>query len=243
VYDWLAKSGRSPIVELPLDTFGSEYLVHLRSTVHHRPMANGVQHPPARRELSALWAATPIPDGFVDALARSGIEIVVVHADILYQRAPAVREWLRRELDRGRLSYVRDFTGSGGGGDWVFAVNVGRASARPTLFLDGDSCAPNRSFVTLGAPTWGATVRGSLAIAGWAGSPHGIRHADIYFNNRALRHRVNVERDPRCLFSQRFFLGFPRRPDGVRVETDVQVDVTDEAGNVLTSENRWFRWE
>ncbi|HEX2122253.1 MAG TPA: hypothetical protein VHL59_11480 [Thermoanaerobaculia bacterium] len=243
VYDWLAKSGRSPFVELPLDTFGSEYLVHLRSTVHHRPMANGVQHPPARRELSALWAQTPIPDAFVDALARSGVELAVVHADILYQRAPAVREWLRRELDRGRLSYVRDFTGSGGG-DWVFALRGGGPRPpRLEAFLAGDSCAPNRSFVALGAPAWGTTVCGSLAIAGWAGSPHGIRYADIYFNNRALRHRVNVERDPRCLFSHRFFAGFPERPDGVRVETDVQVDVTDEAGNVLTSENRWFRWE
>src|SRR6185436_11478892 len=42
VYRWLARE-RTPIAELPFSVFESEYLYHLRATVHHRPMVSGVE--------------------------------------------------------------------------------------------------------------------------------------------------------------------------------------------------------
>ena len=242
VYEWLAR-GRTPIAEVPMDTFLSDYLYHLRATAHHRPMVNGVQQTQQRRDIAAKWFGNPIGDDFVDALKDAGVDLVVVHADKLYERGPVVREWLRRELDRGRMSYVRDFSGVGEG-DWVFALEGGGVRpARLESFLRGDVPCTPRMFIAPLAPAWGDRVKGPLAVAGFAASPHGLRHADVYFNNRTIHERIPLQRVVRCGITEHRFYHVFSKPDGVWTETDVQVDVFDGAGNTITSESRWFRWE
>jgi len=257
VYQWLAR-GTTPIAELPIGDY-SEYSYYLRATAHHRPVANGMVGTPMRRELGDLWAATPITDGFIDALARDGVDLIIVHADLLGARSPAVREWLQRELDRGRLFFVRDFTG-GVEGDWVFRVAAGsqpagkdRRAESPPLhlqrFLLGAPTCSASLFGALESPLPGSYA-GRLTVGGWAISPHGIAAADVYFNNRRIRYRLPLTRGPskRCWSypanaEARYGLAFTKRPEGVWRETDVQVDVTDSRGNVWTSDNWWFRWE
>ena len=243
VYEWLAR-GRTPIAEVPMDTFLSDYSYHFRSTVHHRPMVNGVQQTPQRRDIAAKWFGNPIGDEFVDALKLAGVDLIVVHGDRLYERAPAVRDWLRRELDRGRLSYVRDFSGSGEG-DWVFTLRrAGVPPARLQSFLRNEIPCTPRTFVAPLSPAWGDTVKGKLIVAGFAGSPHGLKYADVYFNNRTIRERIPLENVVRCgITEHRFFHVFEKRPAGVWTETDIQIDAVDGKGGVITSEDRWFRWE
>ncbi|HUP61080.1 MAG TPA: hypothetical protein VNA69_11735 [Thermoanaerobaculia bacterium] len=250
VYRWLAQ-GTTPIVELPMNTIWSEYLYMYRSTTHHRPMINGVNGPESAKEFSSRFAASPIADDFVDVLEKAGVELVVVHGDALSHRADDVRAWLRRELDWGRLTFVREFTGNAGG-DWVFSlrradVPSAGAGADGTsalqAFLRNEPACGGREFVALSSPVFGSRIGGDLIVAGWASSPHGIRHAEIYFNNRTVRHRVTLApaRD-RCR-TPAFFAVFPDRPENVWEETDVQVEVLTGRGTRLTSENRWFTWK
>jgi len=230
----------------------------LRATVHHRPIVNGQVGTPMRRELGDQWAASPIPDEFLDTLKRDGVELIVVHADLLGERSPVVREWLRRELDRGRLGFVRDFA-NGSEGDWVFSCGAadpgGRRVGGPTQaialqrFLLGAPTCSSSLFGALESPLPDA-YRGRLTIQGWAISPHAIRSADVYFNNRTIRYRLPLKHEPskRCWSypadaHARFGVIFTKRPNGVWRETDVQVDVTDGKGNVWTTDDRWLRWE
>ena len=249
VYRWLAKGG-GPIVELPLDDELAEYVYYLRSTTHRRPIVNGKAWTPVRRELSEAWAKAGIGDEFVDTLKRVGVEYVVVHADLIRTRGPEIREWLRRELDRGRLTYERDF-----GNDWVFSSGggdaAGTAGGTPAFRSAGVSPAvpqasrlrprhlevmlqgENRcSGIFLSSPAWGERVRGKLIVAGW--TPPGVGSVDVYFDNRATRRRIRVAQKNGCGW---FFHVFDSRPAGVREKTDIQLE-----RNGNTSEDRWFEW-
>lgn len=249
VYRWLAK-GRGAVAELPLNSY-DEYEYYLRSTVHHRPIVNGLMGTPVRRRLADQWALEEVPDDFLDTLSGAGVETVIVHADRLGGRSPAVRAWLQRELDRGRLFYVRDFA-SGAEGDWVFSLHGTRAPypQRVARFLLGAPTCSGSLFGVLDTPL-PRTYRGALTVEGWAISPYGVRSAAVWFDNRTVRYELPLRRartGTRCWYypdeaHARYSLAFPRRPANVRPDTDVQVDVTDARGNVWRSDNRWFRWE
>jgi hypothetical protein len=255
---WLATQHVRAIAEMPIDTGASEYDALLRSTAHHQRMINGISGfaPPGRGELAALSNATPIPDAFVDSLRNQGVELLILHADPLATRAPIVREWLRRELDRGSLTFVRRFH-TPLAGDWVFRIPAAPGQAKrpsPQLesFLAGrDTCGDG----TMGALDFPpAKIRfdhGQAIFSGWTMSPHGIRGVDLWFDNRTVRHAAQLVPDPllnaRCpgehLARTRYLAQFASRPAAVRRKTDVQVEVTDGRGRKTVFDDRWITWE
>ena len=256
VHRWLATQRVRAIAEFPVDTVGSEYEYLLRSTAHHQRTINGVSGfaPPGRAELGAMSQATPIPDAFIDALEKDGVELLIVHADYLAERGLIVREWLRRELDRGRIAFVRRFH-SPIAGDWVFRIGGKPTRRDPQLnaFLAGqDTCGDGMMGALDFPPANIRFDRGEAIFSGWAMSPHGIRSVDLWFDNRTERHRAELVRDQvlemRCastpgLTRTRYLLLFAKRPEGVRRKTDVQVEVTDGRGVTTVFDDRFITWE
>lgn len=247
---WLAMQHVSAIAELPMDTSTSEYESMLHATTHRQRMVNGISgfSPPLREELSRLSNATPIPDAFVDALRTAGVELVIVRSDWYGARSPVMREWLRRELDRGRLRYVRHFDAQVQA-DWVFSLRGGAGTRSRDLevFLAGAATCTSSIAGVLERPGGGATLRGPAEFRGWASSPDGIATVDLWMNNRQIRHRALLRTLPpeRCPGSPpvRFALAFPTRPAEVWRQTDVQVEVTDRKGRTKVFADRWIGWE
>jgi hypothetical protein len=254
VYAWLARQNVNAIAEVPLDTGGSEYEYLLRATVHHKPMINGISGfaPRDRVALAEMYRSSPIPDAFVDGLRDAKVELLIVHADTLGERGPVVREWLRRELDRGSIAFVQRFH-SPLAGDWVFRIGGrGTRPAQLEAFLASkDTCGDG----TMGAldfpPANIRFDRGQALFSGWAMSPHGIQSIDLWFDNRTFRQPAKLMRDPllelRCpgekLARTRYLVELAARPQEVRRKTDVQVEVTDGRGRKTVFEDRWFTWD
>jgi hypothetical protein len=262
VYRWLATQPVRAVAELPMDAIASDYEYMLRATAHHRKIVNGISGfaPPLRDQLSALSNATPVGDEFVDTLQQASVELLIIHPDILGGRRPVVRDWLRHELDRGRISFVRQFP-TNAEGDWVF--RLGKPSAPPSAF--GPQPSALKAFLE-GAPTCGTATMGALdfpppslrfdhgqaLFSGWVVAPHGIRSIDLWFGNRAESHRPRLFPDPllntRCpghpgVTRTRYLLEFIKRPDTLRRETDVQVEVTDGRGEKTVFTQVWFTWD
>jgi hypothetical protein len=256
VYRWLAQQRVSAIVELPMDTLSSEYEYMLHATTHHQRMVNGVSgfSPPERRELSRL--SKEMTDGFVDALRVADVDTVIVHQDRYGAEARVMRDWLRRELDRGRLRYVAHFDARTGA-DWVFSLEGGKAprafgsaQGRPRdvdVFLYGAATCTESIAGVFEFPPGDQVFRGPAQFRGWASSPHGIASVDVWLDNRRVKYPARMK----PLASERcpgpppvsYELVFPSRPDGVRKTTDVQVEVTDGRGNTAVFSDRWIRWE
>ncbi|HEX8170725.1 MAG TPA: hypothetical protein VF824_09320 [Thermoanaerobaculia bacterium] len=252
---WLAKSGRGAIVEVPIDVGASEYEAMFRATFHHRPMVNGVSGfaPPERVALAQRFHETPIGDEFVDALLRDRVELLIVHADALGDRAGVVRDWLRRELERGRIRYVADFD-TLIDGDWVFRLGAQQTARPPRLeaFLQGQPRCGTSTMGALDFPSDHARFRGGAIFSGWAISRHGIRSIDLWLDNRRVRQRATLTPDPllnaRCpgdtrVARTRFVVLYTRRPENVGRDTDAQIEVTDGRGVTTSFEDRWVRWE
>ncbi len=252
---WLATQRVRAIIELPIDTGASEYEALLHATAHHQKMVNGISGfaPPGRDALGALANATPIPDAFVDHLRNLGVELVVVHADSLGERKTIVRDWLRRELDRGSLTFVQRFH-SPLEGDWVFRIG-GAPQKRPRQLEEFLAGTPTCDDGTMGAldfpPAQIRFDRGAI-FSGWTMSPHGIRGVDLWFNNRTVRMPAKLVRDPlldaRCaadrgLTRTRYVAVFDERPAAIRKKTDVQVEVTDGRGEKTVFDDRWITWQ
>ena len=255
VYAWLARQQVAAIAELPMDTLASDYEYMLYATAHHQRMANGVSGfaPPMRAELSRL--SKEMSDSLVDALKNTGVDTVIVHSDRYGADAQGMRDWLRRELERGRLRYVAHFDAKTGA-DWVFSLRpaaggpAGRRPARPAdldIFLGGGATCTQSIAGALDFPPGGHPFRGPAQFRGWASSPHGIASVDVWFDNRRTKYsaRVTPVQTDRCSGSHpvRFELSFPSRPKDVREDTDVQVEVTDAKGHTAVFEDRWIDWK
>ena len=253
VYSWLqAQPGKGAAMELPVDVAGSEYVYLLRATAHHKRLINGVSGftPPITARLTAMARSNPIPDQFLDELRASGVEWLIVHADTLTYFDASTREWLQREIRRGRVSFVRRFNG-GVAGDFVFALRGG-STADPLAhsFLRGERTFNTDTFGAMDPPP--QLVRGSASFSGFAFSPHGIRAVDLLFENGAVRITTDLVPD-RALSTTfpvypqtprpRFVRKIGQRPPGVSRETDVQVEITDGRGRRIRLTNFWFRWE
>lgn len=254
VYKWLATKGVSgPVVELPIHYVGSEYRYLLRATEHHEALVNGVSGftPPVTARLTAMSKSNPITDDFVDELRKIDTKLVIVHADQLGDFSSATREWVSREIENGRLTFVRRFDG-GIRGDWVFSLkpSTKKSTAELEAFLN-DQWSRNESTFGFMEPLPGR-IRGPARFSGWALSPYGIRKVDLLFHNGAVRIPAALVEDRRLSTAfpwypqtsrPRFVLELPGRPEGLSSRTDVQAEVTDGRGEIIRLEQLWMIWE
>ena len=226
VYEWLAKQGNGPIAKLPIDTPTSEYHYLLWATIHHRPMINGTSgfSPKSKLELADKWRA--LSDDFVDSLRAAGVELIVVHTELLGVRNAETRAWLQREMDRGRISFVRRFER-----DWVFALRPGPRASLDTWDVHGLQA-------TTGGINYPPGVRMGPEgyFSGWAKSPHGVRKVELVFENGRVRHPAHFNRD-------QFQLVLPARPVNIHRDTDLVVEITDGRGQLKRLESRWLSWD
>jgi len=124
VTQWIRQTSiPGPLIELPMDAGSAQYYYLLWHTAHHKLVMNGTSgfEPPVYQRLHDLSNANVISDEFTDILVRNHCALVVMHNDFLAEQTPKYIDWLRRELARGRLAFVRRFDHSAEG-DWVFAV-------------------------------------------------------------------------------------------------------------------------
>jgi hypothetical protein len=271
VYSWLSGVAfEGGIVELPIGERFSDYEYLLAQTIHHHPLVNGVSSfVPARyARLTALAHSDPIEAGFIDSLETLGASLVVVHVDDLYERRPVIRRWLKSELNRGRLTFVRRFDHKVFG-DYVFAVTrnckeavrwraperadaSGRTPSQTlAVFLDEDAFTFNReTFGALGTPAWGQDVRGALTVFGWALSPHGVRAVNLLFDDHGVRIPATLSVAPSVTrkmpwYPQTSHPGFAAIvpvPPYLDRATDLQVEIVDGRGEVTRLEDVAFRW-
>jgi hypothetical protein len=251
---------RGPILELPMSGQGVEYLYLLAATFHHIPIMNGISgfEPPVHERLRLHGIEYRMDDSDMALLERSGCRLIIVHADWLrYQRDPTFR-WLQRQLASGRLAFLRRFE-HGHNGDWLFAVTrnatgwqalrapevpdaVGRTpSQNLARFFAAKHVYNTGTFGTVDTPKAWTEVRGPLAISGWALSPTGIKRVIVHFDNE--RQQFDAELVPRPdighyfedLYPQTTRGGFrfnmPKRPRGVALDTDFQIEIVDGRGN------------
>jgi hypothetical protein len=246
VYRWLAPQDVR-IIEVPFDAGEAEFGPMLWSTAHHRPMANGASGfaPPEFLRISTLWHAPKVSDEFVDELRHIGIDLIIVRGDETLERE---RRWLRRELGRGRLAFVRRFD-RGRWGDWVFSTRGG-AGAIPEEFLRGAFTRGEIAFGFLDSPLPGQTLTKGW-FAGYAMSPYGVREVNLLFNNGAIRIPAYLFPDAGLAKAfpwypverPRFVREIPERPPGVWPSTDVQVEIVDGRGGRTRLEDRWIEWK
>ena len=242
---WLAQTHAGPLLELPVNRINVLYLYLLRATAHHVPMFDGISgfEPPLHRAL----VADPLTDETLALVEQNGVRYVLIRPEWYGGRLPLVSAWLRRNLSRGRLAFVRRFD-DGAGGDWLFAVTRVHSNWRsyrvpaqdPMLarMLAGQSTYNGSTFGQLYQPQNGSEIRGPMIISGWALSPFGIREVNALIDNGRVRVKTGLfERED----VSRLFPWYPQtpkpafatqidRPPRVPRETNVQIEIIDGRG-------------
>lgn len=273
VYQWLDRNPLSgAILELPIDDTGSEYHYLLRATTHRQPLVNGVSGFAPRHflDLVSSFRQPSIPDVVLPFLEKSGVSAVIVHSDVLPpQQSKSVREWLRRGVRNGQLTFVSRFEAPTGG-DYLFALNRNEPLAswnRPAnvpdaagrtplqnleLFLSGNGQTYNGvTFGFLDSPTPNAAAKGSLRVFGWALSPHAVVRVRLLFGNGRTVHEAELAEYPAIhevfpWYPQTkraaFHKEFAQRPEGIEDITDLQVEIIDGRGKTTRLPHIWFDW-
>ncbi len=241
VYRWLAQSkDKGAILELPIRHSGSEYEYYLRATIHHRRMTNGVSDVGMHGDLVRAFEQRPVDLAILDQLAKIGVTTLVVHGDTLGEETAAIRHFLNRSMEAGKLRFVARFD-RGIEGDFVFVL--GSDAEKPSF---GPQPA-SRPIGWLDEPQADSEVRGSVRVKGWAVSPMGIRRVRVFVNNRARSYEAQLfsRPDVGALYpwhdSTRagFTVDIPRDREGA---TDVEVEITDAGGETIRLPQRWFVW-
>jgi len=272
VYHWLARAPFSgAILELPLYPHRQVEFM-FRSTVHHRPILNGISGfvPPITRSLQTIWEQTPIPGTFTRRIESMGTSIVVIHADQLGARSEDVRSWLQQSMRTGEMKYLGHFDHQIYG-DFVFALSrrepdtarlrvpESRDPATRTSmddlqrYLISETIPYNRStFGVLDQPQPGAHLKGQTSFSGWALAPAGVREVNLLLGNRRLRVAAELSDSPFLLermpgypanSKPAFRVKFDKRPEGLRSQTDVLVEIVDGGGRRTYLPHVWFNWE
>lgn len=242
VYRWLAQQKEGAILELPIRRGETEYEYFLRSTIHHRRMVNGVSEVGVHGSFVDAFARRPIDLAILDRLAQIGVTTLVVHGDwITGDDAAAVRDFLYRAYDAGKLRYVSRFD-RGVEGDFVFIL--GKGDTKP--FFGPQPLT--RPIGWLDEPQSAAEVRGMVRVMGWALGPAPIRRVRVFVKNR--EQFVDAQLFPRpdvgALYPWHdasrsgFTVDIPRgRREG---GTDIEVEITDASGTTVRLPQRWFVW-
>ena len=247
---------RGAALELPVDR-DVEFTYLLGATIHHRPIFNGTSgfEPPVHARIHELSITPVIGPELIALLESNGGSLLVVHDDWLRTTAAATHAWLARELALGRIAFIRRLDHRVGG-TYLFAITrnfPGWRSLKPPDRLDGAGFSPAvvldrmlhdqpvyiaRTFGVLERPFDG-NIAGPLTVSGWALSPHGIRGVDVLLENGTRRYPAIpfLRPDVHAHFpwyastpAPGFFFALPRRPHGVKRETDVQVEIIDGRG-------------
>lgn len=265
VYRWLAQARVAPLIELPASGNEIQFRYLLGSTVHHLPQFNGIEpnvSSDVYRALRTKSDAGQYDHELVSLLETSGCKLVIVHAHAL-----ASRDWLGKYA--GRLAFVRHFDHEIGG-DWVFAVVRNLPDwqrLRAPEVPDGLGLLPNQELARMLAgktthsdailtmvesPQQRDTIRGPLHVRGWTLSPFGIRRVTILLDGGSARLDAtrSARPDVKQVYHWYYFVEEPgfsvvveRRPNGVPRATDVQVEVEDQAGRVMRTEDLLIDWE
>jgi len=273
VYQWLARTEISgAALELPIDHLGSEYEYLLRATAHGRKLVNGASGfaPQHFLDVVSQVRRQPIPDSLLAYLERIGCSVIVVHADSLpADQSTQVRNWLRRGVRAGRLTFVRRFEASTGG-DFLFAVSRNeplaswwRAPETPDpagrtpiqnleVFFQGSELTYNNAtFGFLDTPLPQSAAHGSLRVSGWALSPHDVKQVRLLFSNGRTVINAELEAYPAI---HKIFPWYPQtrraafrkefstRPHGIEEVTDLQVEIIDGKGESTRLPHIWFDW-
>jgi hypothetical protein len=233
------------ILELPIGQ-GLDYANMLHATAHHRPIVNGSSGftPPETLRITSLVNT----DALLPELQRIGVDTIVVHGDYV---SAETRQWLARELDRGRLAFVRRFD-RGLSGDWLF-VTHGPPNRTNELdaYLAGQPTQNSDTFGFVDLPRPNERISGRAYVSGFALSPYGIRSVTLRFASGRVRIPAFLFDDPAlrrrfpwydATTKPRFVREIERRPDGVAERTDLQVEVIDGRGKRLWLEDRFFIW-
>jgi hypothetical protein len=272
VYRWLRTAPvRGLVLELPMSGWIIPLPYILGSTAHHVPIMNGYSgfEPPVHQELRDMTERGEMNDVFLNNLERRHCELLIVHADWLGRQRKATMQWLANEVAGGRLAFVRRFD-HWTEGDWVFALThasadwqrfrgpqtVDGAGLTPDQeaerFLRGESTYNASTFFIVDTPKQDEEHHGPLRVAGWALSPDGIKRVRVLVNGGEKSYDASfVDRGDvsgrwpwyRKTTRPGFVVVLPKRPKGVRRETDVQLEFTDGAGRVTRSLDITTTWD
>jgi hypothetical protein len=270
VYSWVA--GLDPatvVVEIPF-SIPREARYVLAATVHHHRIVNGVSgfYPRLHESLLEESNADPISDRFLLALELTGTGVLIVHNEDL-GISPAVRTWIRNNIDSRRLEPVGSFE-HGIGGDYVFRIaknrvriptplpDPNRGTAGPTererleLFLAWNAPVPvDGPAGVIDTPRAGEEIGVGYEFSGWALAAAGIERVDLVFQNgrvriptRLVQRRELEDRYPWLRSGQKcgFVALIGTRPPHVRESTDLQVEIVDLRGRVARLEPVFFTW-
>jgi hypothetical protein len=268
VYRWLARERVAPLIELPTSDEGINFRYLLGSTVHRLPQLNGVENMgvPDLRRIRIKGDAHEYDDELLALIERNGARLLVVHAHAF---DAAGREWLSRELQRGRLAFVRSFDHDIGG-DFVFALTKNlrdwqrlRGPETPdgaghlpeqklARMLRGESVHSDAIITHIETPAYRETVNGVLRVRGWTLSPFAIKRVTVRIHGGRVQVDAPLGERPdlKAVYPWYYFVprpGFdvfiPRRPDNVPRETEVQVEVEDAEGRVMRTADVLIDWD
>jgi hypothetical protein len=272
VYRWLRTAPvRGLVLELPMNGWAVEYLYLVGSLEHHIPIMNGISgfEPPVHQALRDMSDRRELNDVFMAELERNHCELLIVHADWLGPQRSVTVQWLAEQVAAGRLAPVRRFD-HWTEGDWVFALtHVSRdwqrlrapevpdaagftPSQEAERYLRGDATYNTSTFFHVDTPKSDEEHHGSLRVAGWMLSPNGIARVRVLVNGGQKSYEARFLDRPDVAWRWPWYprtkhAGFeailPKRPKGIRRDTDVQVEVTDGAGHVSRSFDIVLTWD
>ncbi len=252
VYRWLKSVPmHGGVAHLPFGEAQDEYLYMLHETTHHRPMLNGWGfNPPSTAAITALAQRNPIPDALMDELEKSRCSLLLVHAG----RIPAAADFVKRQMARGRLLFVRRFD-EGILGDYVFAVRRIEPDARPgdlsivQRYLTGMRDGSEAPFGFQDVPP--TIENGAFDLHGWSIARGGVARVTVWFEQHsipieaALAPRpVLVRAFPRFAARETmsFRLTLSRRPDGIRELTDYEIEIVGRDGQSALLPDTQLTW-
>ena len=273
VYAWLNETRIGPVVELPFSGEGVDYRYVLHTAAHRVKLVNGTSgfFPSEWWKLRDADSRDAF-DEMLDICERYGTRTMIVHADFLAgERYLKVLDFLRRNLESGRLQFLQRFDNEIGG-DWVFAIarNLPRwqqyrmpevpdaAGHLPqqnlARFLTAQPTHSNAIMISTEEPQWFFTARGALTVRGWAMSPHGIRRVTVLLHSDRYRFEVTQHLprpDVQAAYpwmrylnpQPGFELTIPEKPPRIPYDTSLIVEVEDHAGRVRRGRHVSFQWE